>query len=53
MSEGPGVVDIVVVGSGAGGMVAALAAHEAGLDVLLVEKTRYYGGSTARSGGGI
>ena len=47
------VVDIVVVGSGAGGMTAALAAHEAGLDVLLVEKTRYYGGSTARSGGGI
>ncbi|KYC29103.1 3-oxosteroid 1-dehydrogenase [Sterolibacterium denitrificans] len=45
--------DIVIVGSGAGGMTAALAAHEAGLRALIVEKTQYYGGSTARSGGGI
>lgn len=45
--------DIVIVGSGAGGMTAALAAHEAGLRALIVEKTPYYGGSTARSGGGI
>lgn len=45
--------DIVIIGSGAGGMTAALAAHEAGLKPLIVEKTRYYGGSTARSGGGI
>jgi 3-oxosteroid 1-dehydrogenase len=46
-------VDVVVVGSGAGGMVAALAAKKAGLRVLLIEKSRYYGGSTAMSGGGI
>jgi 3-oxosteroid 1-dehydrogenase len=32
-------------------MSAALAAREYGLDVLIVEKTDYVGGSTARSGG--
>ena len=43
-------VDVLVVGSGTG-MAAALAAHERGLRVLVVEKTAYVGGSTARSGG--
>ncbi|RNL60608.1 FAD-dependent oxidoreductase [Nocardioides marmoriginsengisoli] len=46
-------VDLVVVGSGAGGMVAALAARAAGLDVVLVEKAPWFGGTTALSGGGI
>lgn len=32
-------------------MAAALTAHEAGLSTLIVEKTGYVGGSTARSGG--
>ena len=45
--------DVVVVGSGAGGMTAALAVAAAGQSVVLVEKSRYYGGSTALSGGGI
>ncbi|MGL4306971.1 MAG: 3-oxosteroid 1-dehydrogenase [Mycobacteriaceae bacterium] len=45
--------DIVVVGSGAAGMTAALTAKYQGLNVLLIEKTAYYGGSTARSGGGV
>ena len=45
--------DVVVVGSGGGGMTAALVAKQAGLDVLLVEKSEYYGGSTALSGGGL
>lgn len=45
--------DVIIVGSGGGGMVAALVAKDAGLDVLVLEKTPYYGGSTARSGGGI
>ncbi|MEU8238236.1 FAD-binding protein [Actinoplanes missouriensis] len=44
--------DFVVVGSGTG-MLAALAAAEAGLSVLIVEKSRYFGGSTALSGGGF
>lgn len=43
-------VDILVVGSGTG-LAAALAAHEHGANVLVVEKTQYVGGSTARSGG--
>ena len=47
------VVDVLVVGSGGGGMTAALAADASGLDTLVVEKADYFGGSTALSGGGI
>ena len=43
-------VDLLVVGSGTG-LATALAAKERGLNVLIVEKTKYVGGSTARSGG--
>jgi len=46
-------VDVVVVGAGGAGMTAALAAQDKGLDTLLVEKSAYFGGSTARSGGGV
>lgn len=42
--------DLLVIGSGTG-MAAALAAHEQGLQSLVIEKTAYVGGSTARSGG--
>ncbi len=45
--------DLLVVGSGGGGMTAALVARKAGLDVLVLEKTAHFGGSTARSGGGL
>lgn len=45
--------DVIVVGTGGGGMTAALVAKQAGLDVLVVEKSEYYGGSTALSGGGL
>jgi 3-oxosteroid 1-dehydrogenase len=45
-------VDLLVVGSGTG-MAAALAAAERGLKVLIVEKSSYVGGSTARSGGAL
>ncbi|GAA2343094.1 3-oxosteroid 1-dehydrogenase [Saccharopolyspora halophila] len=45
--------DVVVVGSGAAGMTAALTAADRGLSVVVIEKDRYYGGSTARSGGGV
>ncbi|OBA62678.1 3-ketosteroid-delta-1-dehydrogenase [Mycobacterium sp. 1100029.7] len=45
-------VDLLIVGSGTG-MAAALAAHELGLSVLVVEKASHVGGSTARSGGAL
>jgi len=45
--------DLVVVGSGAGGMTAALTAAATGAKVVIVEKGTRYGGSTALSGGGI
>src|ERR1700712_5634695 len=45
--------DVVVVGTGAAGMVAALAAAHNGLSTVVVEKAAHYGGSTARSGGGV
>ncbi|HME49328.1 FAD-binding protein [Mycobacterium sp.] len=47
------VVDVLVIGSGGGGMTAALAANASGLDTLVVEKGSHFGGSTALSGGGI
>jgi 3-oxosteroid 1-dehydrogenase len=46
-------VDVLVVGSGGGGMTSALTANAAGLDALVVEKSAHFGGSTALSGGGI
>ena len=46
-------VDVLVIGSGGGGMTAALTADAAGLDALVVEKSAHFGGSTALSGGGI
>jgi 3-oxosteroid 1-dehydrogenase len=46
-------VDTLVVGSGAGGMTAALTAKAQGLDVLVIEKAAVFGGSTALSGGGV
>ena len=44
-------VDFVIVGSGGGGMVAALAAADAGADALVLEKQALIGGSTCMSGG--
>ncbi|HZC62090.1 MAG TPA: 3-oxosteroid 1-dehydrogenase [Streptosporangiaceae bacterium] len=48
-----GQFDVVVAGSGAAGMTAALAAAHRGLRVVVIEKAGTFGGSTARSGGGI
>jgi 3-oxosteroid 1-dehydrogenase len=45
--------DVVVFGSGAGGLSAALFAGRAGLEVLACEKRPHLGGTTAVSGGGI
>jgi 3-oxosteroid 1-dehydrogenase len=49
----PAEFDLVVVGSGAAGMTAALTAARNGLSALVIEKAPAYGGSTARSGGGV
>jgi 3-oxosteroid 1-dehydrogenase len=46
-------VDVVIAGSGAAGMTAALTAAHLGLSALVIEKAAVFGGSTARSGGGI
>ncbi|MDI1290626.1 MAG: FAD-dependent oxidoreductase [bacterium] len=43
--------DVVVLGTGAGGLVAALAAARAGVSVGIYEKADLVGGSTAISGG--
>lgn len=43
--------DLLVIGSGAGGLGAAVVAAELGLRVLVVEKEPAFGGTTAWSGG--
>ncbi|MDB5971973.1 MAG: FAD-dependent oxidoreductase [Hydrocarboniphaga sp.] len=45
--------DVIVVGSGAGGMTAALCAKQQGLSALVIEKDVLFGGTSAVSGGGI
>lgn len=45
--------DVLVFGSGAGGLAAGLFAAREGLKVTLCEKRPYLGGTTATSGGGI
>ncbi|MDP9117645.1 MAG: 3-oxosteroid 1-dehydrogenase [Actinomycetota bacterium] len=45
--------DVVIVGSGAAGMTAALTAADRGLSTVVIEKAAHFGGSTARSGGGV
>ena len=45
-------VDVVVVGSGAGGLVSAWGAAGEGLSAVVIEKAELFGGNTALSGGG-
>ncbi|PVH76964.1 fumarate reductase/succinate dehydrogenase flavo protein [Cadophora sp. DSE1049] len=45
--------DVVIIGAGAAGLVAALRAHFHGLRPLLVEKSTHVGGASAVSGGGV
>lgn len=50
---GADTTDVVVVGAGLAGHVAALTAAEAGMRVLLLEKGDDYGGSSVIAGGGL
>lgn len=45
--------DLVVLGSGAGGLTAAATAARRGLKVLVVEKAEHFGGTSAISGGAV
>ena len=49
--EGDETYDVVVVGSGAGGMSTAITAKKHGLSVAIIEKEPVFGGTTAFSGG--
>ena len=52
-SASAAVTDVVVVGSGAAGLAAALEARQNGADVILLEKMPYIGGTTRVAGGGL
>ena len=45
--------DVIVVGSGAGGLMAALTSVDSGLKTIVLEKTAWIGGTTALSEGMI
>ncbi|MEM9880101.1 MAG: FAD-dependent oxidoreductase, partial [Pseudomonadota bacterium] len=51
MVQSPQSVDVLIIGAGAAGLSAALAAHEAGATVAVIEKADKLGGTAAISGG--
>lgn len=46
-------VDVLVIGTGAGGMASAVFAAHRGARTLIIEKSAQYGGTSATSGGGV
>lgn len=53
MTDWSATCDMLVVGSGAGGMTAAYTGARQGLEVILAEATDRFGGMSAYSGGGM
>jgi 3-oxosteroid 1-dehydrogenase len=53
LADLPSEVDVLVAGSGAAGLTAALTAASAGLSVLVVEAAERWGGTSAISGGRV
>ena len=53
MTNMEGEFDVVVIGSGAAGLAAALTAGIKGLSVTVLEKAPYFGGASALSGGAM
>ena len=53
MDDGRADVDILVIGAGACGLVAAIAAHDAGANVAVIEKLDHPGGNSALSTGSV
>ncbi|MDC2971771.1 FAD-binding protein [Gammaproteobacteria bacterium] len=45
--------DVVVIGTGNGGLTSAICARDGGASVLVIEKSNQYGGTSATSGGGV
>jgi len=45
--------DVLVVGTGAGGLLTANRAHDLDLKTLVIEKSERYGGTSSLSGGGL
>ena len=45
--------DIVIIGAGGAGMTAAIMAHQAGKNFVLLEKMPYVGGNTTKATGGM
>lgn len=52
MSEWDDTTDVLVAGSGAGGVTGAYTAAREGMSVILIEASDRFGGTTAYSGGG-
>jgi len=45
--------DVLVIGSGCGGLSATISAHDCGAKVTVIEKSDQFGGTTAIGGGGM